>query len=219
MGVTLSIARDDNIRLVDGRRALLSAVLLREGLYEAMLLAEDYEEIDCRRSETEADIIRIFNHMKSVYHVPEPTGKYKKLADDLSKIGITLNIQTVDWTGGYAEDYRDGKLGFSVMYWSPDYQDPNAELEFLPGGIVGLRSGWTAEMDQELADMKGQIVSELDQDARVEKLKEMQEKTAEYGPFIPIVQYPKYMGVTSQLTGVEFSDSYRMDVRTIEWAE
>ncbi len=142
-----------------------------------------------------------------------------KLADDLSKIGITLNIQTVDWTGGYAEDYRDGKLGFSVMYWSPDYQDPNAELEFLPGGIVGLRSGWAAEMDQELADMKGQIVSELDQDARVEKLKEMQEKTAEYGPFIPIVQYPKYMGVTSQLTGVEFSDSYRMDVRTIEWAE
>lgn len=140
-----------------------------------------------------------------------------KLADDLSKIGITLNIQTQDWTGGYADSYRDGTLGFSVMYWSPDYIDPNAELEFLPDGVVGLRAGWTGEIDPELAAMKDEIVSEMDQDARVELLKEMQEATAEYGPFIPIVQYPKYIGASSELENVVFSDSYRLDLRTIDW--
>lgn len=97
----------------------------------------------------------------------------QKVASDLEKIGIKLNIVTQDWNGGYADDYRNGTLGMSLMYWSPDYIDPNAQLEFLPGGIVGLRAGWTAEMDPELAAMKDKIVAETDQDARVELLKEM----------------------------------------------
>ena len=141
----------------------------------------------------------------------------QKLAADLSAIGIKMNIQTQDWTGGYSDGYRNGTLGFSVMYWSPDYLDPNAELEFLPGGVVGLRAGWTGEMDPELAEMKAQIVSEMDTEKRVELLKKMQEKTAEYGPFIPIVQYPKYIGTTEALDHVVFSDSYRLDLTAIDW--
>ncbi|MCD7867004.1 MAG: ABC transporter substrate-binding protein [Clostridiales bacterium] len=141
-----------------------------------------------------------------------------KLASDLSEIGITLNIQTEDWNGGYADEYRNGELGFSIMYWSPDYIDPNAELEFLPGGIVGLRAGWTEDMDPDLAAMKSEIVSELDEDARVELLAEMQEATAEYGPFIPLVQYPKYIGADENLVNITFSDSYRIDLRAVDWA-
>lgn len=141
----------------------------------------------------------------------------QKIAADLSEIGITLNIQTQDWTGGYADNYRDGNLGFSVMYWSPDYLDPNAELEFLPGGIVGLRAGWTEEMDPELAAMKDEIVATMDTDARVELLKEMQEATAEYGPFVPIVQYPRFIGASDSLANVIASDSYRVDLRAVDW--
>ena len=141
----------------------------------------------------------------------------QKVASDLEKIGIKLNIVTQDWNGGYADDYRNGTLGMSLMYWSPDYTDPNAQLEFLPGGIVGLRAGWTAEMDPELAAMKDKIVAETDQDARVELLKEMQESTADSGPIIPIVQYPKYIGSSDALTGTDFSDNYRVDIRAIAY--
>lgn len=141
----------------------------------------------------------------------------QKVASDLEKIGIKLNIVTQDWNGGYADDYRNGTLGMSLMYWSPDYIDPNAQLEFLPGGIVGLRAGWTAEMDPELAAMKEKIVAETDQDARVELLKEMQESTADSGPIIPIVQYPKYIGSSATLTGTDFSDIYRVDIRAIAY--
>ena len=47
----------------------------------------------------------------------------QKVASDLEKIGIKLNIVTQDWNGGYADDYRNGTLGMSLMYWSPDYID------------------------------------------------------------------------------------------------
>ena len=141
----------------------------------------------------------------------------QKLADDLAQIGIKMNIQTQDWTGGYSDAYRNGTLNFSVMYWSPDYIDPNAELEFLPGGVVGLRCGWTEDMDSELAAKKAEIVAELDQDARVALLEEVQNATAEYGPTIPIVQYPKYIGNDEALENVVFSDSYRLDLTKVDW--
>lgn len=141
----------------------------------------------------------------------------QKVASDLEQIGIKVNIKTQDWNGGYADGYRDGTLGMSLMYWSPDYIDPNAQLEFLPGGIVGLRAGWKAEMNQELADMKKQISAETDEDARLELLKTMQESTADSGPIIPIVQYPKYIGTDAGLTGTDFVDIYRIDIRAIAY--
>ncbi len=141
----------------------------------------------------------------------------QKVASDLAQIGITVNIITQDWTGGYADSYRDGTLGMSLMYWSPDYIDPNAQLEFLPGSIVGLRAGWTAEMDLDLAAMKEKIIAETDQDARVALLKEMQEATAESGPIVPIIQYPKYIGSADTLTGTDFTDIYRIDIRAIAY--
>lgn len=139
----------------------------------------------------------------------------QKIASDLSEIGITVNLVTEDWNGGYADDYRNGELNMSLMYWAPDYMDPNAQLEFLPGGIVGLRAGWTADMDPELAAMKDEITSETDQNARLELLEEMQESTADSGPIIPIVQYPKYIGASDELTGTDFVEAYRIDLRAV----
>ena len=112
----------------------------------------------------------------------------------------------------------NGTLGMSLMYWSPDYIDPNAQLEFLPGGIVGLRAGWTAEMDPELAAMKDKIVAETVSGCTCRTfLKEMQESTADSGPIIPIVQYPKYIGSSDALTETDFSDNYRVDIRAIAY--
>ena len=72
----------------------------------------------------------------------------QKVKDDLSQIGINVNITTEAWAAGYGDAYRNGTLGFTVMYWGVDYSDPNVQLEFLPGGTVGQRAGWTAEMNQ-----------------------------------------------------------------------
>ena len=79
------IKRDDGIKLANGRPAILSAVELPGGKFEVMLLTKDAtaDEIRSAQCETEKVALLIFNEMRDQYHVPELTGRYKKLAADL----------------------------------------------------------------------------------------------------------------------------------------
>lgn len=142
----------------------------------------------------------------------------QKLKEDLAQINIDANIVTSAWAAGYGDDYRDGKLGFTVMYWGIDYNDPNVQLEFLPGGVVGLRAGWTEDMDPELAALYQSAVNETDNDARADILGQIQEKTYENGPFIFIAQAPAHIGYNTRLTGVRISDPYALDLTLINIA-
>ncbi len=139
----------------------------------------------------------------------------QKVKDDLAEVGINCNIVSRAWDGGYGEDYRDGKLGFTVMYWGTDYNDPNVQLPFLPGQEVGLRAGWTADMDPELAALNDKTLNATDNDARAAVLKEIQDKTYENGPFIVLTQAPAHVGYNTRLDGVNFSDPYALDVTLI----
>jgi peptide/nickel transport system substrate-binding protein len=139
----------------------------------------------------------------------------QKVKDDLAQIGINVNIVSQAWAAGYGDAYRDGTLGFTVMYWGTDYNDPNVQLEFLPGGIVGLRAGWTAEMDPEIAALYEETMAATDNDARIEVLEKIQDATYEYGPFIMIAQAPAHIAYNTRLTGVAISDPYSMDLTLI----
>lgn len=139
----------------------------------------------------------------------------QKVKDDLSQIGINVNIVSQPWAAGYGDDYRDGKLGFTVMYWGVDYNDPNAQLEFLPGASVGLRAGWTAEMASELADLYQEAMKATDNDARIVVLEQIQDMTYEDGPFIMIAQAPAHIGYNTRLEGVAISDPYALDLTLI----
>ena len=60
------IKKDYNIRLADGRKAILSAVQLSDGKFEVMLLADDanMDEIDTVQCESEPDALAFFDHMR-----------------------------------------------------------------------------------------------------------------------------------------------------------
>ncbi|MCR5469040.1 MAG: ABC transporter substrate-binding protein [Lachnospiraceae bacterium] len=139
----------------------------------------------------------------------------QKVASDLAEIGINVNIVSEAWAAGYGDDYRDGKLGFTVMYWGIDYNDPNVQLEFLAGGVVGLRAGWTAESDPEIASLYAKATNAIEDADREAVLKEIQEATYEYGPFVMLAQAPCPMAYNSRLTGVAFSDPYTVDLTQV----
>lgn len=84
MAVT-QIKRDEHIRLADGRSATLSAVQFSDGLYEVMLLRNDDEgeEITSCQCHDVEETLYAFDEIRARHHVPELTGKYKKLAEDL----------------------------------------------------------------------------------------------------------------------------------------
>ena len=137
------------------------------------------------------------------------------IKSDLAQIGINVNIVAQPWAAGYGDAYRDGTLGFTVMYWGIDYNDPNVQLEFLPGATVGLRAGWTADMDQELAAMYEEAMVATDNDARVAVLEKIQDAMYENGPFIMAVQAPSHIAYNTRLDGVGISDPYALDLTMI----
>ena len=139
----------------------------------------------------------------------------QKVKDDLSQIGINVNIKTEAWAAGYGDEYRNGTLGFTVMYWGVDYSDPNVQLEFLPGGVVGQRAGWTAEKDPELAAMYQEAMEATDDTARADVLGKIQDAMYEDGPFIVIAQAPAHIAHSTRLAGVDIFDSYTIDLTEI----
>lgn len=139
----------------------------------------------------------------------------QKIKSDLAEININVNIVSEAWAAGYGDEYRDGTLGFTVMYWGVDYNDPNVQLEFLPGQTVGLRAGWTEDMDEELAALYDEAMAATDNDERIEILEEIQEAMYEDGPFIVIAQAPCHIGYNTRLSGVEASDAYSLDLTEV----
>lgn len=143
----------------------------------------------------------------------------QKVKDDLALIGINCNIVTQAWAAGYGDAYRDGTLGFTVMYWGIDYADPNVQLEFLPGSSVGLRAGWQADMDPEIAALSKACMEATDDADRTAILEQIQDATYEHGPFVMIAQAPAHFGYNTRLTGVAVSDPYTLDLTMINIAE
>lgn len=139
----------------------------------------------------------------------------QKVKDDLAQIGINVNLVTQAWAAGYGDSYRNGTLGFTVMYWGVDYSDPNVQLEFLPGASVGLRAGWTADMDPELAAMYQKTMEATDNDARIKALEEIQDAMYEHGPFIVIAQAPAHIAHNTRLEGVAIRDCVTIDLTEI----
>lgn len=139
----------------------------------------------------------------------------QKVKDDLAQIGINVNIVSQAWAAGYGDAYRDGSLPLTVMYWGTDYNDPNVQLEFLPGETVGLRAAWTAEMDPELNAKYQEAMAATDNDARVAVLEEIQDMMYEHGPFLFIAQAPAHIGFNTRLDGVAISDPYALDLTLI----
>ena len=143
----------------------------------------------------------------------------QKVKEDLSAINIDVNIVQQNWSGGYGDAYRAGDLGFSVMYWGIDYNDPNVQLAFLPDENVGLRCRWHSEGYEAVVEKMNQIIQETDDTVRGPLLVELQDMIMDDCPFIVVAQASSHIGYSNRLTGVAFTDVYRVDVRTINVAE
>ena len=139
----------------------------------------------------------------------------QKVKEDLAQIGINVNIVSQAWAAGYGDAYREGTIPLTVMYWGTDYNDPNVQLEFLPGETVGLRAAWTAEMDPDLNAKYQEAMAATDNDARSAVLEEIQDMMYESGPFIFIAQAPAHIGFNDRLDGVAISDPYALDLTLI----
>lgn len=74
-----------NVRLSDGRSAILDTCELFPGEFETMLLdPQTDEEITSATAKTETDALRDFSRIRTRYNAPELSGRYAALASALA---------------------------------------------------------------------------------------------------------------------------------------
>jgi peptide/nickel transport system substrate-binding protein len=54
-------------------------------------------------------------------YMPDPQGIAQAIAQDLQAIGLTVNLKTEDWHGGYVSDATNGKFDMYLFGWTCDW--------------------------------------------------------------------------------------------------
>lgn len=142
----------------------------------------------------------------------------EKVKQDLSEIGIDVQIETLETTLVY-EKMREGSMPFYVMFWSPDYYDINNQFAFLPGvgddgTAYGNRTQWeVTDENQNLLDLAAKIQVETDETLRAQYSEELQLAFAKDNPFAFILQHPKTFAYNSDvLENVTYNDLCKIEL-------
>jgi peptide/nickel transport system substrate-binding protein len=135
----------------------------------------------------------------------------EKVQADLAEVGINVTLRPGELMTSLAE-YRAGEQGFSFWMWGADYYDVNDYIEFLPEGIVGLRSQWNDERaEQEIKDLRDAAKVEMDNDKRVEIWDDIQAYIQVKSPFAPLVQPGPVIAHRQWLKGYVFNEDWKVD--------
>lgn len=90
------------IHLVNGRLARLKLIIYPDNTLETAIITDDsmQEKVFSKRFEDEGSALDFFDYLKQDWDVPEPVGRYKKLAEDLEKARIYAEERMVNDDSG-----------------------------------------------------------------------------------------------------------------------
>lgn len=135
----------------------------------------------------------------------------QKVQADLKEVGITVKLKPGEVQVALA-NYRDGKEGFGLWFWGPDYIDALDYVEFLPEGIVGKRARWTnANADSDIKDWRDKVKVEVDAAKRADIFAQIQLYLQEKGPWVPLVQPGIQIGYRAGVKGFAYSIQWYID--------
>jgi len=141
----------------------------------------------------------------------------QKVQADLAEVGIMVNLVPEEMQVSL-EGYRAGQQGFSLWLWNPDYYDTLDYVEFLPGGVVGLRANWTDEnADATILELRDRVKVEIDPEVRNELFREIQLYEQQSGPFAPLFQPGVHFAYTSALKGFAYNGQWRVDLAALSF--
>ena len=98
-------------------------------------------------------------------YYPNPKEIAEAIAADLAKVGITVQLQTTDWTV-YLDKSRNGQLALFMLGWTGDNGDPDNFVCYFFCAIGAPRMGFYA--NQPLTDVLLQAQKLTDQEKRAE---------------------------------------------------
>lgn len=135
----------------------------------------------------------------------------ERVQAQLQEAGISVELAPAPFTTEL-DAYVAGQEAFSMWFWGPDYADPANFLPFAPGLKVGLRAGWTAEMEPRIADLAAQAAAETDPEQREAVFSDFAEAMQESGPFVPLLVPGSNIATTDEITGAVYNSVWTMDI-------
>jgi peptide/nickel transport system substrate-binding protein len=135
-----------------------------------------------------------------------------KLQEDIQKIdGVTVKLTPKDPTQRLQE-YREGKLQFTMSDWSPDYADVHTYADPFgrTGGAAAKRVGYSNPEVDKLLD---QGIAELDPAKRVDEYIKIQEILQDAAAFLVEFQPNYLVPASAQVSGVAPHGVYIVQLR------
>ena len=111
--------------------------------------------------------------------------------------------------------YVNGTEGFGLWFWGPDYADSANFLPFGPGLKVGLRSGWAADANPEIAALAAEAASATDPDERAAAFTEFTEAMQADGPFVPLIVPGRNIAAAGDVSGAVYNSVWEIDIAEI----
>lgn len=111
--------------------------------------------------------------------------------------------------------YVNGTEGFGLWFWGPDYADSANFLPFGPGLKVGLRAGWEAAANPEIAGIAAGAAAATDPEQRTEAFTAFAEAMQAEGPFVPLIVPGRNISSASSVTGAVYNSVWEMDIAEI----
>jgi len=137
-------------------------------------------------------------------YMPDPQQLYAAIRTNLEDVGITVDVQTASWNGGYLDNVTAGKYDAYLLGWTGDY---DAAFNFIGTFFGNLKENdfgtsmypWGKQLAQDLQDADA-IVDEEERGAAFEEINA--QIMEEYMPGVPISHSPPALVVGPDVEGV-----------------
>ncbi|MFS0853492.1 ABC transporter substrate-binding protein [Microbacterium sp. 179-I 3D4 NHS] len=138
----------------------------------------------------------------------------ERIQAQLEDAGIAVELAPAPFATEL-DAYVNGTEGFGLWFWGPDYADSANFLPFGPGLKVGLRSGWAAEANPEIAALAASAASATDAEERTAAFTEFAEAMQAEGPFVPLIVPGRNIATADSVTGAVYNSVWEMDIAEI----
>ena len=136
-------------------------------------------------------------------YMPDPQKIHDALRADLEAIGVTVEVVTKPWNGGYLDGVDNGLFDAWLLGWTGDYNSANNFIgTFFASDTNDFHTGATdfgATLTKELNDANG-VVDEAERTTAYEALN--QKIMEEYLPGLPISHSPPALVVGKGVEGL-----------------
>ncbi|MDN5822500.1 MAG: ABC transporter substrate-binding protein, partial [Brachybacterium sp.] len=139
----------------------------------------------------------------------------ERVQAQLKSVGLTVD-HAPDPFATQIEPYVNGTEAFSMWYWGPDFADSSSFLPFGPGEKVGLRAGWEAEDDPEIAELVTAAQDATSVEEREQAMREYATAMQEEGPFVPLIVPGLNLASDTSVTNVQNNTNWTLDIPLIQ---